>query len=159
MCGELKRGQGPIIALVSLYMQKVYAEKIELEKFAQEVVDFFEVRKFGEIAMLHTDRGYQVIAGDSSVYKIRSDLRVDVRRSVKGFSVSFDQTKETKRFNYPMMLATMFGGGYFFLRDLKSDESWRKIEREFWVQTASMITKAKTTLDSSQQQNSEHSEL
>jgi hypothetical protein len=64
---------------------------------------------------------------------------VDIHRETEGFSVSLDLAKGTKRFNFPMTLATMFGGGYFLLKDLKSDEHWRKIEREFWKDIDSMI--------------------
>jgi hypothetical protein len=52
----------------------------------------------------------------------------------------------------------MFGGGYFFLKDLKSDESWRKIEREFWQQTDNMITQMKDAINTTQEQPPRRSE-
>ena len=31
---------------------------------------------------------------------------------------------------------------YFFLEDLESDESWRRIEREFWQEVGTMVMRA-----------------
>jgi hypothetical protein len=134
-------------------MQRNYAGKIDLLRLTKEIVQFFEAKKFEEITALQTENGYQIMAGDSRAYKIRGGLRVDVREDTEGFSISLQLSKETERFNYPMTLATMFGGGYFFLRNLKSDESWRKIEREFWRQTDNMITRAKEPFKTAQEQN------
>jgi hypothetical protein len=133
-------------------MQRSYAGKIDLLRLTKEIVQFFEARKCGEITALQTENGYQIIAGDSSAIKIKSDLKVDIHETTEGFSVSLELSKETKRFNYPMMLAMMFGGGYFFLKDLKSDESWKKIEREFWLQTNNMIARGRDALNTTQEQ-------
>jgi len=113
-------------------MQKTFAKKIDLEWLTKQIAHFFEARKFEDITAVRNAAGYQIVAGDSQKYKIKSDLKVDIHKEAEGFSVSLELVKELKKFNYPVMLATFFGGGYFFLKDLKSDESWRKIEREFW---------------------------
>ena len=123
-------------------MQRTYAKNIDLEWFTRQMADFFDARKFEEITAMRNAAGYQIIAGDSQKYKIKSDLKVDIRREAEGFSVSLELAKEVKKFNYPVMLATFFGGGYFFLKDLKSDETWRKIEREFWQMVGMTVMNA-----------------
>jgi len=123
-------------------MQKTFAKNIDLERLTKQIAYFFEARKFEDITAVQNAAGYEIVAGDSQKYKIKSDLKVDIHREAEGFSVSLELAKEVKRFNYPVMLATFFGGGYFFLKDLKSDESWRKIEREFWQTIGSMVMKA-----------------
>jgi len=123
-------------------VQRTYAKNIDLEWFTRQMADFFDARKFEEITAMRNAAGYQIIAGDSQKYKIKSDLKVDIRKEAEGFSVSLELAKEVKKFNYPVMLATFFGGGYFFLKDLKSDETWRKIEREFWQMVGMTVMNA-----------------
>jgi hypothetical protein len=120
-------------------MQRTFAKNVDLEGLTKQIAHFFEARKFEDITAVQNAAGYEIVAGDSQKYKIKSDLKVDIHRETEGFSVSLELAKEVKRFNYPVMLATFFGGGYFFLKDLKSDESWRKIEREFWQTVSTMV--------------------
>jgi len=121
-------------------LQKSFEGKINLGTLTEHIIHFFESRKFEEVTALQVGDGYQVIASDSQMYRIRSDLKVDVRKEGESFSVSFELSKKAKRIDFPMTLAAMFGGGYFILRDLKSDEAWRKTEREFWSEINNMIT-------------------
>jgi len=123
-------------------MQRTFEKNIDLEYLTRQIAHFFEARKFEDITAVQNAAGYEIVAGDSQKYKIKSDLKVDIRKEAEGFSVSLQLAKEVKRFNYPVMLATFFGGGYFFLKDLKSDESWRKIEREFWQEVGTTVTRA-----------------
>jgi hypothetical protein len=123
-------------------VQKTFAKNICLESLTRQIAHFFETRKFEEITAVQNAAGYEIVAGDSQKYKIKSDLKVDIRKQAEGFSVSLELAKEVKKFNYPVMLATFFGGGYFFLKDLKSDESWRKIEREFWQEVGTTVMRA-----------------
>jgi hypothetical protein len=123
-------------------MLKNFEKNVNLEWLTRQIARFFDARKFEEITAVQNAGGYQIVAGDSPKYKIKADLRVGIRKEAEGFSVSLELAKEVKKFNYPVMLATFFGGGYFFLKDLKSDESWRKIEREFWQEVSAIVTKA-----------------
>jgi len=122
-------------------LQKSFEGKINLGTLTKHVIQFFESRKFEEITAVQSNIGYQVIASDSKMYRFRGDLKVDVREEGDVFSVSFELSKKTKRVEFPMTLLTMFGGGYFLLKDLKSDEAWRKIEKEFWSEISSIVTK------------------
>jgi len=129
-------------------MQKSFERKTNLETLTKQIIQFFEVKKFEDITALQNDDGYQIIAGNSRTYKLRSDLKVNIHKEKNGFTISLNPLKETKRFNFPMTLATMFGGGYFLLKDLKSDEAWVKIEREFWNQVRNNIADTKDKDDS-----------
>jgi hypothetical protein len=124
-------------------MQKSFERKTNLETLTKQIIRFFDVEKFEDITAFQNDNGYQIIAGNSRTYKLRSDLKVDIHKEKDGFTISLNPLKETKRFNFPMTLATMFGGGYFLLKDLKSDETWTKIEREFWNHVHSVIADTK----------------
>ena len=137
-------------------MQKSFERKTNLETLTKQMVQFFEVKKFEDITAFQNDDGYQIIAGNSRTYKLRSDLKVDIHKEKDGFTISLEPLKEIKRFNFPMTLATMFGGGYFLLKDLKSNEAWVKIEREFWNQIHSVIAETKDVDDSIGQHENEH---
>ena len=137
-------------------MQKSFERKTNLETLTKQIIRFFDVKKFEDITAFQNDDGYQIIAGNSRAYKLRSDLKVDVHKEKDGFTVSLEPLKETKRFNFPMTLATMFGGGYFLLKDLKSEEAWVKIEREFWNHVHSVIADTKDRDDSIGQHENEH---
>jgi hypothetical protein len=137
-------------------MQKSFERKTNLETLTKQIIRFFDAKKFEDITAFQNDDGYQIIAGNSRTYKLRSDLKVDIHKEKDGFTVNLEPLKETKRFNFPMTLATMFGGGYFLLKDLKCDEAWVKIEREFWNQVHSVIADTKDRDDSIGQHENEH---
>jgi hypothetical protein len=124
-------------------MRRNFAKNIDPEWLTRQIAQFFETRKFEEILASKHGSGYDITAGSSSKYKIKSDLKVSVRKENEEISVTLELAKEVKKYNYPVMLATLFGGGYFFLKDLKSDESWNKIEREFWQEVSKTIMNAK----------------
>jgi hypothetical protein len=140
-------------------MQKSFERKTNLETLTKQIVRFFEAKKFEDITALQNDDGYQIIAGNSRTYKLRSDLKVDIHKENDGFTISLNSLKETKRFNFPMTLATMFGGGYFLLKDLKSDEAWVKIEREFWNHVHNVVKDTKDKDDPTGQHEKEQHPL
>jgi hypothetical protein len=84
-------------------------------------------------------------------------LKVDIHKEKDSFTINLNSLKETKRFNFPMTLATMFGGGYFLLKDLRSDEALVKIEREFWNHVHSVVAKTKDNDDPTGQHEKEQS--
>jgi hypothetical protein len=120
-------------------MQKSFAKNVDLKWLTKHMAQFFETRKFEEIVAVQNATGFEIVAGNSSKYKIKSDLKVRIRRDTEGFSVSLEPTKEINKRNYPVMLATLFGGGYFFLKDIRADESWNRIEREFWREVSAAV--------------------
>jgi hypothetical protein len=128
-------------------MRKTFTKNINLERLTKELARFFDARKFDNITAVQNPAGFHIVAGDSQKYKIKSDLKVDIRKEAEGFSVSLELAKEVKKFNYPVMLTTFFGGGYFLLKDLKSDESWSKIEREFWQEVGTIVMRAEESSD------------
>ena len=136
-------------------MQKSYENMTNLEELTRRVVRFFEVKEFEDITALQNGDGYQIVVGNSRTYKLKGDLKVDICKEKDGFTVSLEPLKEMKGFNFPMTLATMFGGGYFLLKDLKSNEAWVKIEREFWNQINSMISDTRAADDPTAQYENE----
>jgi hypothetical protein len=116
-------------------MQKNWKEKnIDLVLLTTRIGDFFKAKDFqaikGEIPT-----GYQILAEDSPYFKINGYITVTVEGASNDFVVKFDLcTKDKNRGISPsMFLESMFIGGYFILKRLKSDEALLKLEKEFWI--------------------------
>ncbi|MDI6690255.1 MAG: hypothetical protein QME50_00085 [Candidatus Bathyarchaeota archaeon] len=105
---------------------------VDLELLAKCIGDFFKEKDFeavkGKIA-----NGYQILADDSPHFKLDGYVNVTIEGRPSNFVISLDLCggKESG-FKVSSWLMTMFGGGYFFLRKLKSQEDWVKFEKEFW---------------------------
>ena len=123
-----------------LHVQKALKDlNVNLSELTQKIVQFFEAEEFNAITALQTENGYQIVAGDSKCYRMENDVSVTVAGTPDDFTVSLTSSKEEKRTTLPLMLASMFGGGYFLLKNLKSDEAMLKLERDFRQRIDRMI--------------------
>lgn len=113
--------------------------KGDLKEFMQKIADFFEFNKFEDITAIETGTGYEIVAGNSKKYKVRKDIMVSIEGQPEDFSVNLDLVEEEKGYSLPVMLTTMFGGGYLLLRSLKSDEDWMKFQAAFWNKIESIV--------------------
>jgi hypothetical protein len=121
-------------------MQKNWRDlNVNLSNLVQKVIGFFESEKFNNVTALKTEKGYQVIAGDSDRYKMESDVSVAIEGKPDDFTISLTSCKEEKTNRVPMMLAQMFGGGYFYLKSLKSQEAMQKLEIDFRKKIDNMV--------------------
>lgn len=104
---------------------------VDLQSLATCVCNFFEKLDF-EILKESTCEGFEIIAADSPFYKMSGYVNVTIKGQQDNFVVSLDfcGDKESRRFS--ILFETMFGGGYWLLQRLKSNEAWFKLEREFW---------------------------
>lgn len=130
-------------------------ENVDLSVLTKQIVQFLESKKFDNVTVFETETGYQVVAGNSSQYKMESDLSITIDGKPANFSVNLQLCKEEKDFKFPMMLAAMFGGGYLFLKKLRSDESWYKFEKDFWQNTKIIIARLKNSATYSQTNESQ----
>ncbi len=115
-------------------MEKTWKGKnVSLDLFTAYVGEFFKTRDF-EAIRGETPTGYHIFASDSPHCKLEGYVSVSVEGKPEDFTVKIDLCSKAKKsaFHPPTFLVTMFTGGYFFLRRLKSDEAWLKLEKEFW---------------------------
>jgi len=114
-------------------LQRGYADKaIDLALLADCLGDFLKMKDF-EAIKEKTPNGYKIIASDSPYYKLSETVSISIEGQPNSFSVTLKLCGEKKRgFQASPFLAQMFGGGYFFLKKLRSDEDWRKFEKDFW---------------------------
>lgn len=115
-------------------MQKNWIGKdVDLAFFTTCIGDFFKAMDF-EAIKGEIPNGYQIFAADSPHFKLEGHVSVSIEGKPEDFVVKVDLCNEQKKhvFRPPTFLVTMFTGGYFFLRKLKSEEAWMKLEKELW---------------------------
>jgi hypothetical protein len=125
---------------------------VNLSNLVQKVIQFFESREFNDITALKTETGYEVIAGDSRHYKMENNVSVTIEGKPEDFTISLTSCKEEKRSTLPLILTSMFGGGYFLLKNFRSEEAMQKLERDFREKIDDMVTQTQET--NSQQRKS-----
>jgi len=132
-------------------MQKTWSnQNVNLDALTKQIIRFFESKKFDDIIASETETGYKIIAGNSPHYKMQNDTSVTIDGKPDNFSINLESYKEEKM-KFPIMLTTMFGGGYFFLKNLKSEESRYKFEKDFWQNINSISIQTKDSASSSPQ--------
>jgi len=115
-------------------MHKNWKEKnVDLALLTTRIGDFLKVKDF-EAVKGTIPTGYQIFAGNSPYFKINGYVSVTIEGTPENFTVNFELCTDKKKRDLPrsIFLESMFLGGYFILRRLKSEEAWLKLEKEFW---------------------------
>ena len=76
------------------------------------------------------------------------NVQVTIDESSEDFVVDLELLKKDRRFKFPIILSAMFGGGYFLLKNLKSEESWGEFQRDFWQNMKIIILALKDSANS-----------
>jgi hypothetical protein len=121
---------------------------VNLAGVREKIVQFFERKDFGDIIGVKTERGHEIIVGDSKHYKIQNEVCVKIEGEPNDFSISLQTCKEEKGFAFPMILTSMFGGGYFMLKSLKSKEAMQALDRDFRREIDDIVAKCANMADS-----------
>jgi hypothetical protein len=114
-------------------MEKRWTNKnVDLALLTARIGDFFKERDF-EAMKGETAAGYQILAEDSPSFRLGGCVSVTIEGKKDDFTVKLELfKKEKKRSLTPILLTTMFLGGYFLKSKLRSEEDWMKLEKEFW---------------------------
>ena len=116
---------------------------VNLSKLVQKIIQFFELNEFSNVTALQTEKGYQVIAGDSKRYKMESDVSVTIEGKPDDFTINLTSLKVEKKSSLPLILTQMFGGGYFLLKNFRSEETLQKLDRDFTLKISSIVEQAR----------------
>ena len=125
---------------MKLKMQRNWTKKnVDLALLTTRIGDFFKEKDFeavkGEIAT-----GCQILADDSPHFKIRGYVSVTIEGKPQDFTVKLEYCGNNKKRSwFSPFLLHMLGGGYFFLQQLKSEEAWIKLEKEFWRHVENVV--------------------
>ena len=112
-------------------MKKLWFRKAQSDLIVKHIIEFLKTSDF-EIIKVKTEKGYQIYADDSPYYKFKKQILITVEESFEGTSVCLTKPDDVKNsISFPVLLATMFGGGYFYLQRLKIREAWENFEKSF----------------------------
>lgn len=126
---------------------------VNLSDLVKKMIQFFESEEFDSITAFETERGYEIVARDSKHYKMANGASVTIEGKPDEFTVTLTSTKKDKGSTIPLMLAHMFGLGYFALKDIHSEEAMRKLEEKFRRRMNSMITQVQQTRETGPQEH------
>jgi hypothetical protein len=121
-------------------MEKRWTDKsVDLTLLATHIGSFFKERDF-EAIKGETPTGYKILAENSPSFKLLGCVSVSIEGKPDDFVIKLEPcNKGKKRSLAPILLTTMFGGGYFLTRRLKSEEDWVRLEKEFWKHVDNIV--------------------
>ena len=121
-------------------MQRNWMRKnVDLALLTARIGDFFKEKNF-EAIKGEIPTGYQILAEDSPHFKIRGYVRVTIEGKPQDFTVKIDRGGNKKRRSwFPPFLLRMFGGGYRLLQEVKSEEAWTKLGKQFWRHVENVV--------------------
>jgi hypothetical protein len=107
-------------------------QNVELSTLTEKLANFLENEEF-DITVYKEEKGYLITANNSPKHQIEGDITIQIHGEPNNFSIEMEGSREgTSGFRLPPLLMTMFGGGYFLLKKLKSDEKYIEFTRNFW---------------------------
>lgn len=122
-------------------MQRNWKGKnIDLSLLTNQIGNFFKTKDF-EAIKGQSSLGYQIIAANSPYFKLEGHISLSIEGKSDDFIVKLELCNEKKRHavRLPSLLETMFIGGYFSIRELKSREAWMKLEKELWQHIENVV--------------------
>jgi len=106
-------------------------QSINLQTLTEKIVNFLEKEKF-DLTVFKEEEGYSIIANNSLKHKIDEDIIIQIYGDPNNLTIKIEEGARKRRFAFSPLLAAMFGGGYFLLRKLKSNEEYIKFTKYFW---------------------------
>ncbi|MEM3875049.1 MAG: hypothetical protein QXU45_07960 [Candidatus Bathyarchaeia archaeon] len=124
-------------------MQKSWtSQNISIQTLTEEITKFLEREDF-DLTVYQEEEGYLIIATNSPKYGIEGDIAIQIHGNPNNFSIRIENKKERSEYKIPPLLATMFGGGYFLLKRLKTEEKYIEFTREFWRNVNKILNEIK----------------
>ena len=114
-------------------MERKWTDKnVDLARFATHIGEFFKKNDF-EAVKDTLENGFKIEAVDSPRYKMEGLVIVTIEGDPNNLKVTLERSGiENKRHINSMYLTAAFGGGYFLLKRMKSDENWTIFQKDFW---------------------------
>lgn len=114
-------------------MQKIWTnQNINIQTLTKKITEYLEKEEF-ELTVYKEWEGYSIIAVNSPKHEIEGGITIQILGEPNNFLIKIEENKKEKDgYGIPPLLATMFGGGYFLLKRLKSQEKYIEFAREFW---------------------------
>ncbi|MEM2913983.1 MAG: hypothetical protein QXH91_01085 [Candidatus Bathyarchaeia archaeon] len=108
-------------------------KNVDLELLTAYIGEFLKKKDF-EAVKGQIPSGYQIFAENSPQFKLNGYISIAIEGKPNDFTVKLELCRAKKRNPIePVLLTTMFFGGYLLKRRLKSEEDWIKFKKEFWM--------------------------
>jgi len=135
---------------MALKMERKWSmNNVDLDVFTLKIGDFFGQRDF-EVVRDKTPTTYQILADNSSSFKLIGYVSVTVEGEPNDFIVKLELCEKKRRYSkYGSFLLGLFGGGILVRREAISDEAWMKLEKEFWPYVENLVSDLTSTAKSS----------
>lgn len=105
---------------------------VDLSLLGEWIDRFFKKEGFNTIKD-ERPQGYRITARPGPETEIVNNVIVDVSGGPDDFKVKFVTGTRSNLFVRLGQLTTLFGGGVFYMRGLKSQEAEDKLEKQFWT--------------------------
>lgn len=120
-------------------MQRNWTEKnVDLALLATYIDNFFKEKGF-ETIREEVSTGCQILAEDSPNFKIQGYVNVTIEGKPQDFDVKLDHCGKKKHSSFSSLLLRMMGGGYLVLQEMKSEEAWTELEKQFWRHVENLV--------------------
>lgn len=107
----------------------------ELDYVLEKVKSFFECKGF-LVSIKSEESAGEVLVSDHSG---RALVKVELRRDSSGFSIRYAYFVSPGKIGLLGLALSLFGGGFFVVKDLKLREKLERVEREFWREMDSLF--------------------
>jgi hypothetical protein len=112
---------------------------VNLSALAESIVRFFEENLFG-VSCIKSEN-YRIVVRPKQFHGIVDKIEILVEGQPNDFSVTFDAGFRSRAFVKYGAFLSFFGGGFFLLKGLKSQEELEKLERKFWLFVSEEISR------------------
>ena len=113
-------------------------KQVDLGLLTTELAKFIKERDF-EAIKGESPTGYQIFAEHSTVYRFNECADISVEGKPNDFKVRLASCKKKKSLYRPLLMETMFFGGWLLNRKLRSEEDWQKFQNDFWRYTDNAV--------------------
>lgn len=107
-------------------------KNVDLALLSRCVENFFEVRDL-ETVKEESGGKYEISAVPRNVRHTRGGIYVRIFGDPNNFAIEFHGSERVRSSVRLGLMTTPFGGGPFLLQNLRLQEAFEKIEKEFWV--------------------------
>jgi hypothetical protein len=115
-----------------------YGKSVDLSLLTTHIGEFLKERGFEAVKAKTQSDGYKIFAGYSPSFRLNGYIAITVEGKPDDFSIRLE-LYEGKGKTFPVLLSTLFFGGYFISKRVRSIEDWVRLEREFWTYVDNMV--------------------
>lgn len=114
-------------------MDSNYVDKdVDLKMVGEWVEQFFSEKGFNPVKKV-TDEMIKIISKPKPIHEMIGLINVHISGTSNDLMIKFFSGSRSDAYVKYGRLTSLFGGGLLFLRGIKSQESERKFEQNFWV--------------------------